>query len=167
MSIRSDRKKRGGVRESISTNSKIATFILFLAMSVQLALPAKLSAQVVGATLSGTVVDSTGRNSECEVAIKNVATGITRMTVTNGSGLYTVPNLQPGPYEITVAAGGFNTDVRNGITLNVGQEFGTQFYGKARNGRAKVEVNAEAPTVNLANATIVELMIVRPSPNFR
>ena len=124
-------------------------------MSAQLALPAKLSAQVVGATVSGTVVDTTGGViPNAEVTIKNVATGITRMTVTNGSGLYTVPNLQPGPYEITVAAGGFNTDVRNGITLNVGQELVLNFTVKPGMAVQKVEVNAEAPTVNLANATI-------------
>src|ERR1700737_4008012 len=91
-------------------NLKIATYILFLAISIQLGLPAQLSAQVVGATLSGTVTDTTGGViPNAEVTIKNVATGITRMATTNGSGLYTVPNLQPGPYEITVAAGGFNT----------------------------------------------------------
>src|SRR5258706_12751717 len=124
-------------------------------MSVQLGLPGKLSAQVVGATLSGTVVDTTGGViPNAEVTIKNVATGITRMTITNGSGLYTVPNLQPGPYEITVAAGGFNTDVRNGVTLNVGQELVLNFTVKPGMAVQKLEVNAKAPTVNLANATL-------------
>src|SRR5258707_8410602 len=124
-------------------------------MSVQLALPAKLSAQVVGATLSGTVVDTTGGViPNAEVTIKNVATGITRMTITNGSGLYTVPNLQPGPYEITVAAGGFNTDARNGVTLNVGQELVLNFTVNSGMAEQKVAVKAEAPALNLANATL-------------
>jgi Carboxypeptidase regulatory-like domain len=104
-------------------NLKIATYILALAISIQLGLPAQLSAQVVGATLSGTVTDTSGGVvPNAEVTAKNVSNGITRTATTNGSGLFTVPNLQPGPYEITVAAGGFNTDVRTGITLNVGQE---------------------------------------------
>ena len=136
-------------------NLKIATYILALAISIQLGLPAQLSAQVVGATLSGTVTDTSGGVvPNAEVTAKNVSNGITRTATTNGSGLFTVPNLQPGPYEITVAAGGFNTDVRTGITLNVGQELVLNFTVKPGMAVQKVEVNAEAPTVNLANATI-------------
>ena len=136
-------------------NLKIATYIVFLAISIQLGLPAQLSAQVVGATLSGTVTDTSGGVvPNADVTAKNVSNGIARTATTNGSGLYTVPNLQPGPYEITVAAGGFNTDVRSGVTLNVGQELVLNFTVKPGMAVQKVEVNAEAPTVNLANATI-------------
>jgi hypothetical protein len=105
--------------------------------------------------MSGTVSDTSGGVvPNANISVKNVATGITRITMTNGSGLYTVPNLQPGPYEITAAADGFNTDVRKGITLNVGQELVLNFTVKPGMAVQKVEVNAEAPTVNLANATI-------------
>ena len=136
-------------------NLKVATYILFLAISIQLGLPAQLSAQVVGATLSGTVTDTSGGVvPNADVTAKNVSNGIARTATTNGSGLYTVPNLQPGPYEITVAAGGFNTDVRSGVTLNVGQELVLNFTVKPGMAVQKVEVNAEAPTVNLANATL-------------
>src|ERR1700726_3639183 len=111
-------------------NLKIATYILVLAISIQFGLPAQLSAQVVGATLSGTVTDTSGGVvPNADVTAKNVSNGITRTATTNGSGLFTVPNLQPGPYEITVAAGGFNTDVGSGITLNVGQEIVPNFTG--------------------------------------
>jgi hypothetical protein len=136
-------------------NLKFATFILALAASIQFGLPVKLSAQVVGATLSGTVTDTSGGVvPNADVTAKNVSTGIARTAVTSGSGLFTVPNLQPGPYEITVAAGGFNTDVRTGVTLNVGQELVLNFTVKPGMAVQKVEVNAEAPTVNLANATL-------------
>jgi Carboxypeptidase regulatory-like domain/TonB-dependent Receptor Plug Domain len=142
------------VKQSLR-NLKIATYILVLAISIQLGLPAQLSAQVVGATLSGTVTDTSGGVvPNADVTAKNVSNGITRTATTNGSGLFTVPNLQPGPYEITVAAGGFNTDVRSGVTLNVGQELVLNFTVKPGMAVQRVEVNAEAPTVNLANATI-------------
>jgi hypothetical protein len=68
--------------------------------------------------------------------------------------LYSAPNLQPGPYEINASASGFNTDVRTGITLNVGQELVLNFTLKPGMASQTVEVNAEAPAVNLANATL-------------
>ena len=101
--------------------------------------------------MSGTVSDTSGGVVPgANISVKNVATGITRVAVTNGSGLYSVPNLQPGPYEITAAASGFNTDVRSGITLNVGQELVLNFTVKPGMAVQRVEVNAEAPTVNLS-----------------
>lgn len=139
-------------------NLRVAGYVLVFAVLAALILvgvPARLSAQVVGATMSGTVTDTSGGVvPDANISVKNVATGIIRLAVTNGSGLYTVPNLQPGPYEITAAASGFNTDVRKGITLNVGQELVLNFTLKAGMAAQTVEVNAAAPTVNLANATL-------------
>src|SRR6202521_5168709 len=137
---------------------RVAAYVLgfaVLAALVLVGVPARLSAQVVGATMSGTVTDSSGGVvPDANISVKNVATGIIRLAVTNGSGLYTVPNLQPGPYELTAAASGFNTDVRTGITLNVGQELVLNFTVKPGMAAQTVEVNAAAPTVNLANATL-------------
>jgi hypothetical protein len=136
-------------------NLRFAIYVFVLAASGLFGLPTRLSAQVVGATMSGTVSDTSGGVVPgANISVKNVATGITRITVTNGAGLYTVPNLQPGPYEINASASGFNTDVRTGITLNVGQELVLNFTVKPGMAAQKVEVNAEAPTVNLANATL-------------
>jgi hypothetical protein len=117
--------------------------------------PTRLSAQMVGATMSGTVSDTSGGVVPgANISVKNVATGIIRLAVTNGSGLYSVPNLQAGPYEITAAASGFNTDVRKGITLNVGQDLVLNFTVNPGMAAQSVEVTAAAPTVNLANATL-------------
>jgi hypothetical protein len=139
-------------------NSRVGGYVFVfavLAALVLVGLPARLSAQVVGATLSGTVTDTSGGVvPDANISVKNVATGIIRLAVTNGSGLYTVPNLQPGPYEITAAASGFNTDVRKGITLNVGQELVLNFTVTPGMAAQSVEVTAAAPTVNLANATL-------------
>jgi len=54
------------------------------------------------------------------VNITNKATGVTRDDVTDTSGFYSVPNLQPGPYEVTVTAGGFATTKSSDIELTVG-----------------------------------------------
>src|SRR6202045_2628459 len=70
-------------------------------------------AQVAGATLTGTVKDSSGAViPNAQVAITDVATGVTRNVSTGSAGLYTAPNLLPGTYEIRVTAPGFSTQVQ-------------------------------------------------------
>jgi hypothetical protein len=136
-------------------NLRLAAYVLVLAAPAHLGLPARLSAQIVGATVSGTVTDTSGGVVPgANISVKNVATGRTQSVVTNGLGLYNVPNLQPGAYELTASAKGFNTEVRSGITLNVGQELVLNFSIRVGMAAQTVEVNAAAPTVNLANATL-------------
>src|ERR1700722_8137905 len=82
---------------------------VFALLSI-LAAPAQLRAQVSGATLSGTVTDTTGTAiPRAEVSIKNVATGIAAAVTANSDGLYSAPNLLPGEYQVIVSAPGFAT----------------------------------------------------------
>jgi hypothetical protein len=135
--------------------SVCVSFAATLAILLNFALPARVSAQVVGATISGSVADSTGAKVPgADIAITNVGTGISKATTTNGDGIFGAPNLQPGNYEITASAKGFSTLVRKGITLNVGQELILNLTLQVGSLNEKVTVTAEAPTVNLANATI-------------
>src|SRR5690242_6051835 len=80
-------------------------------------------AQVSGATLTGTVTDPSGAVvPKAEIAVKGLATGVTREVVTDNAGFYSVPNLFPGSYEVSVTASGFSTLVRTSITLTVGAQ---------------------------------------------
>jgi carboxypeptidase family protein/TonB-dependent receptor-like protein len=118
-------------------------------------LPSPLSAQVVGATVSGTVVDASGAvTTGVTISLKNVATGSVRNSVTNGVGFYIAPNLQAGIYELTASALGFATQVRSGITLTVGEELLLNLTMKVGRISESVRVSTEAPTVDLANATL-------------
>jgi hypothetical protein len=125
------------------------------AMLVGLALPAKLFAQVVGATVSGRVVDpSGGVTPDASVSLENVANGTTANGITNAVGLYTIPNLQPGTYDLKASAPGFATEVRSGITLTVGEELVLNLTLKVGSASQSVTVTTEAPTVDLANSTL-------------
>jgi hypothetical protein len=112
-------------------------------------------AQVSGATLSGTVTDSTGAVvPKAEVAIKNEGTGETRSVVTDAAGFYSAPNLVPGKYDITVTAAGFSTAVQNGVTLTVGAQQQLNVSMKIGQVSQKVEVTAAAPAVQLASSDV-------------
>lgn len=117
--------------------------------------PSNLSAQVVGATVSGTVTDSSGAKvPAADIKIMNVDTGIANATQTKTDGVFVIPNLNPGNYEVDVSAKGFSTLVRKGITLTVGQELILNLTLQVGGVSEQVTVTAEAPTVNLANATL-------------
>jgi len=73
----------------------------------------------VTATLSGTVLDSSGAVVPgATITAKNTATSTTRTAVSDGNGLFTIPALEPGDYTVTVTMAGFKTAELAGIRLN-------------------------------------------------
>lgn len=76
--------------------------------------------QTVAATVLGTVTDSTGATVPlAKVTVVETATNQTHVVETNESGNYSVPNVPPGPYSITIEANGFRREVRSGIDVLV------------------------------------------------
>ncbi|HZP01378.1 MAG TPA: carboxypeptidase-like regulatory domain-containing protein [Terriglobia bacterium] len=79
-----------------------------------------IQAQTTGATLSGTVTDaSRSLVPKAKVTVKNLATGQSTESLTNLLGFYSVPNLAPGDYEVSVSDAGFATKVAK-VTLAAG-----------------------------------------------
>ena len=78
-----------------------------------------VNAQTTGlGTISGTVTDSSGAVvPQAKVKITNLATSVSRDTVTNGTGYYEVGALIPGKYKVLVSLPGFRDLLREGITL--------------------------------------------------
>jgi Carboxypeptidase regulatory-like domain/TonB-dependent Receptor Plug Domain/TonB dependent receptor len=112
-------------------------------------------AQVVGATLSGTVRDASGAAvPNAQVTIKNVATGVTRGVSADSVGFYTAPNLLPGNYDVTFSAAGFTTTVSTGITLTVGAEQVLNASLRVGQVSQQVTITSEAPTVQLASSAL-------------
>lgn len=80
-------------------------------------------AQVVGASISGTVKDASGAGLPAAVVtVKDVETGAIRKLVTDGSGRYAAPSIGIGRYEVSASKPGFNSQVKTGIDLVVGQQ---------------------------------------------
>jgi hypothetical protein len=112
-------------------------------------------AQVSGATLSGTVTDPSGAViAAAQVSILNKATGITRTATTDSAGLFAAPNLQPGLYEVTVAAAGFSTTKQENITLTVGAQQVLDVSLKIGTAEQTVLVTEAAQAVQLGTSTI-------------
>src|SRR5882762_3895313 len=139
----------------IRTTKTASCFLAFVVLVFSPLLLVTAHAQVAGATLSGTVSDQSGGVlPQAAIAIKNIATGITRTSATSTAGFYSVPNLLPGSYEIRASAQGFSTELQTGITLTVGEQQVLNFTLQVGQIAQTVEVSTEAPTVELASSSI-------------
>ena len=128
---------------------------IFVIWAISILWTGQVYAQVAGATLTGTVKDSSGAFiPSAQVAIMDVATAVTRTVSPGSSGLYTAPNLLPGTYEIRVTATGFSTQLHKGVTLTVGAQQVLDFTMQVGQMSQTVEVTTEAPTVELTSSEL-------------
>src|SRR6516164_8450246 len=78
--------------------------------------------QAGNGTITGTVSDPAGAVvANAAVEIKNVETGLVYSAVTTNTGNYTVAQLPPGVYELTIRVAGFKTYVHSKLEVLAAQ----------------------------------------------
>src|SRR5215510_9875173 len=83
---------------------------------------AMAQARSSSADLTGTVSDpSKSPIRGATVTATNIATGLARNGPTDANGVYRIPLLPPGEYEVKIEVNGFNIQIKKSITLTVGQ----------------------------------------------
>ena len=93
----------------------IITLALFLFFGVP------VNAQEAGGSIGGTVTGESGAAMpNVSVSVKEVGTGLARAATTNAAGVYNVPDLPPGNFEMTVSASGFTTQLWTSISVTAG-----------------------------------------------
>lgn len=98
----------------------LALIIAGFTASAALVAPA-MAQNVTSATLSGTVVDDAGNSvAGATVTIESAGTGFTRTTTTGSNGSFSVPGLQVGTYNVTVAATGYSTTRSENVAVSLG-----------------------------------------------
>jgi carboxypeptidase family protein/TonB-dependent receptor-like protein len=153
----------------VGTRSKLAvSFAVFAVVVFGLMSGVVAHAQVTGATVSGTITDPSGAVvANATVAATNTATAITRDVTSDSAGLYTIPNLVPGPYDFKISATGFSTSVQSGVALSVGQQLQLNFSLKVGQTNTEVQVTEAAPQIDLTSSAVsgqVESETVRELP---
>ncbi|MSO20765.1 MAG: TonB-dependent receptor [Acidobacteria bacterium] len=137
-----------GTRGWMALGAACMMFIAFAAGTL-------LHGQGSSATILGVVQDqSSAVLPGANITITNVETGTVRSSVTGARGEYRVAALQPGAYEIKVELTGFQSEVRKGVTLSVGQEANLAFTMAVGNVAESVTITADAPLIETTNAVV-------------
>ena len=95
--------------------------------------------------ITGTVTDPSGAVLPgATVNAKHMATGVVTPTVTNAEGVFTLPSLPIGTYEVTITLEGFKTFVAKDVVITA---------GTGANIAAKLEVGGVSETVTVASSS--------------
>jgi Carboxypeptidase regulatory-like domain len=118
--------------------------------------------QVVGGSLSGSVKDESGAGLPgAVVSVTNTETGAERRLVTDENGRYSAPSVSIGRYRVTASKEGFNSQVKTGIELVVGQTTVVDLTLPVGELKQAITVEEAAPLVNLSTQQISGLVSER------
>jgi hypothetical protein len=134
--------------------------ILFLLLAVVCATQAtKLVAQGVTATILGTVSDTSGAAiPAANIQVKNVGTGQTTTSQSDGQGRFRVPDLPVGNYEVQASKDGFSSLLHKGIELTVGVQSVVDFSLAVGQQTQTVTVEGAVTAVETTNSTVSSLV---------
>ena len=105
--------------------------------------------------ITGVVTDASNAVvSGATVTITSPTTGFTRQAVTNNTGNYDFPGMQPGVYNVKTEAPGFSSETRTNVELQVQQVARIDFQLKVGAVSESVEVAGGAPLLNTESADV-------------
>ena len=129
----------------MTSTAKFPLFAVILLLSTA----ALAHAQVVGATITGVVHDSSGAAiAGATVTVRQAETGATRMLSTDAEGRFFAPSLPVGPYTVVAEHESFSSQRESGINLVVGQSVQLNFELGVAAVQQAIEVTADSSTVN-------------------
>jgi len=120
------------------------------------------------ATVAGRITDSSGGVvSNVAVELINQATQVKLASLTNAEGIFVIPSVVPGTYEVIARATGFSTARIDAVTVEVGQSKSLNLTLTAGDIKQSITVTDEAPLVTTDRAdrgTVVENRFVTSIP---
>jgi hypothetical protein len=102
--------------------SRTLTFGMILALPMLIVGPEAI-AQTDNATLTGTVTDKTGAVvAGSKIVVTDEASGVSRQTVSDEHGFFSVVGVPVSTYDVEVSASGFNSLLRKGIAVHINDQ---------------------------------------------
>jgi hypothetical protein len=132
-------------------------FVCWVVVSLALAFTGAqgVPAQEVTATVTGTVSDSSGAAvAGAVVNVKSVERGVVYSATTNDVGLYRVPQLPVGNYEVRVEKAGFSSVSYPAFTLSLNQVARIDVEMKVGQVSETVEVSGAAPVLKTESTQV-------------
>src|SRR5436190_15745857 len=127
--------------------------------AIALALVQGLPGQIQTGRISGTIYDpNKAVVPNATVTVTNKATNVAQKIVSNETGGYVVPALNPGLYDVSVTAPGFRTTVRSGVEMLVGKDLLLDMDLVLGETNTVVEVTSEVPLLNSESGSLGHVM---------
>ncbi|HEY6487780.1 MAG TPA: carboxypeptidase regulatory-like domain-containing protein [Terracidiphilus sp.] len=146
----------------------ITLFLFLLAFA-----PHTKAQTAVDGAVGGNVLDTTGASvPNATVTVRNTGTNAVQVVSTDNSGYFRALHLQPGTYNVTITAVGFDTYRSLNVTVQVGVLTDVEARLTVGGTTQSVEVTDEAPLVNTTSpdfAGVVEPLALHdlPENNYR
>jgi Carboxypeptidase regulatory-like domain len=126
-----------------------------LAVALLVSCPSVLLAQSTSASLSGRVTDAAkARIAGAKVSAVSANRGVQYDAESNGSGVYDLPELPPGTYQLEVEKAGFKKLIRPDVILHVQDALEIDFEMQVGPASETVTVEGGAPLIDTESATV-------------
>jgi hypothetical protein len=124
------------------------------------------SAQIDRGTIQGRVTDQSGGVvPDAKVEAIQLATGTVTPVSTNGEGLYTIPNLPSGDYQVVISKPGFSPVVGEGVSIRAGAQIRVDLVLQPAGVAETVSVRASAlDSAAISNSTTLDEKLVEDLP---
>src|SRR5215475_8724108 len=133
--------------------------IRILAGVLGLLIAAAAAAQTATSEIAGTVRDSTGGALPgVTITLTHQASGQTRQLPTDANGNYVAPALPVGEYTVKAELPNFQSQLRQGIVLQVGRQARVDLTLEIGNINQEVTIDDSAPALQTANAELSEII---------
>jgi hypothetical protein len=137
-------------------NQKLTRTLLFVTLLI---LGANAAFADTYATLRGTVTDPTGAViAGAQITATNTQTGVSKTTTSQANGLYELPQIQVGPYKVTITKQNFKTYKSSEFSLTVNQIF--DLSAKLEVGLANETVEVIASPVQVETTSIQQSTLI-------
>jgi hypothetical protein len=144
----------------MNRESRLSLMIAF-ASAILLSLPVSARAQTGTGqgVISGIVTDSSGASvPHASVAIRNNSTNVIIKVTTNDTGYYELRDLNPGTYEISIDASGFEKMIDSGVILEADDHPSINLALKLGSHNETIVVNGISPLIDTQSAGIGQVL---------
>ncbi|MGA7341044.1 MAG: carboxypeptidase-like regulatory domain-containing protein, partial [Terracidiphilus sp.] len=112
-------------------------------------------AQGITGSITGTVTDPSGSLiAGATVTVRNLATNFIRTVTTSDAGTYTVPQLLPGSYSVTVNKASYKPYEQKNVTLEIDQVAQINAQLQVGSQTETVEVTTAAPVIQTEDSSV-------------
>ena len=116
-------------------------------------------AQSTAGSINGQVIDPSGAPvAQAKVLVTNKNNQERRSVETTSDGTYSLPNIEPGTYELNASAPGFSAAVADNVQVLVNSSVLLNLSLRVGNVNEQIEVQGTAPLLQTQNSTIGEVV---------